>query len=394
MLRPDSELRPVEQLPMPSDVKRATAPSTSPASPQQNLADPPIEPPSVKLIVRLFLIPLVIVSLAVGVMFLIGRLAGSGPSFDEAIARLKNTSGGERTADWLIGPGAKQRYLDAKTLTDKMKSGMSVDERIKLADQLIDLLDNHVRNDEGEVQHFVLLALGRVWQLEPRRSDESADAFEARRVGTASAAESRQRVAQTLLRYAGAEQLATRKAAVLATAYLAGRPEADALKPMLIEKLRDDHEDVDVRIAAATALGPLSTPDDKAVIDALETATRDTKPEDAELVWSSSLSLAELNQPDVAPTILKLLDRNELSKLQYFDRETDPKNPSFRTLNDQEQQRILINTMLGAQKLQVPEVQAKLSELTEKDPSPRVRAAGVQILDSNRKHPTVDEPNR
>ena len=48
-----------------------------------------IEPPSAKLIVRLFLIPLLIVAAAVGVMFLIGLLAGREPSFDEAIARLR-----------------------------------------------------------------------------------------------------------------------------------------------------------------------------------------------------------------------------------------------------------------------------------------------------------------
>ena len=33
-------------------------------------------------------------------------------------------------------------------------------------------------------------------------------------------------------------------------------------------------------------------------------------------------------------------------------------------------------------------------DLTEHDPSPRVRAAGVEIIDSNRKRATVDEPNR
>src|SRR5262245_62059070 len=104
-------------LPMPSDVTRATAAASTP---DQAV----IEPPSVKLIVRLFLIPLLIVAAAVGVMFLVGLLAGKEPSFDEAIARLRSNAGGGRTAEYLIGPGAKQRYLDAKALTDKMKSGM------------------------------------------------------------------------------------------------------------------------------------------------------------------------------------------------------------------------------------------------------------------------------
>ena len=54
---------------------------------------------------RLFLIPLIIVAAAVGIMFLIGRLAGGTPSFDEALERLKNP-GGQRTVD-------RARVLDA-----------------------------------------------------------------------------------------------------------------------------------------------------------------------------------------------------------------------------------------------------------------------------------------
>src|SRR6266550_3221841 len=100
MLRSNAGDLSAEQLPMPSDLK-ATAPSAQDV--------PAIEPPSVKLIVRLFLIPLIIVAAAVGVMFLIGRMAGGEPSFDEAIARLRGTAGGQRTADYLVGPGAKQR---------------------------------------------------------------------------------------------------------------------------------------------------------------------------------------------------------------------------------------------------------------------------------------------
>jgi hypothetical protein len=66
--------------------------------------------------------------------------------------------------------------------------------------------------------------------------------------------------------------------------------------------------------------------------------------------------------------------------MRYFDRESDPINPSFRPLNDQEQQRILINTMIGARNLPVPQVREQLQKLAESDPSPRVRAAGREIL--------------
>src|SRR3954468_15292791 len=164
----------MDSLPMPSDVKK----TTGAAAPASN--DVVIEPPSVKLIVRLFLIPFFIVAVAVGVMFLIGRMAGGSPSFDEALARLKNP-GGERTAEMLVGPGSKQRYMDAKTIADKiMKVGTTPAERVKISDELIDVLDHHTSDAEGDVRHFLLLALGRAWQLDqPGAKDDSAEAAEA-----------------------------------------------------------------------------------------------------------------------------------------------------------------------------------------------------------------------
>jgi len=99
---------------MPSDVTSAqTEPDASPV----------IEPPSVKLIVRLFLIPLIIVSVAVGIMFLIAMMAGQTPSFEEALSRLKNP-GGQRTADWLIGPDIMGPGTTAKSLRT-FKAGLA-----------------------------------------------------------------------------------------------------------------------------------------------------------------------------------------------------------------------------------------------------------------------------
>src|SRR5439155_1956649 len=320
--------------------------------------------------VRLFLIPFFIVAAAVGVMFLIGRLAGGSPSFDEALARLRNP-GGERTVNVLVGPGSKQRYMDAKTVADKiMKVGADPGERVKISDDLIDVLDHHTTDQEGDVRHFLLLALGRAWQLNgPRAHEDSAQA-----------AEARQRALATLLKYADSGQVSNQKAAILALAYWAGRDEVRAALPMLIKKVRDESQDLDVRLAAATVLGPIATPSDQDVIEALRFATRDSNPVDIELVWGVSFSLAESKQKDVADTILMLLDRNELSKAKVLDRETDPKNPTYHELSDQEQQRILINTMIGAAKLDDARVQEKLRWLRDKDPSPRVRAAAQEVL--------------
>lgn len=358
---------------MPSDVKKPPATESDAALTRGPTslpdADPLPEPPSARLLVRLFLIPFIIVAVAVGIMFLIGRLAGTTPSFEDAVARLKNPGGG-RTAEVLIGPGSKQRYLDAKTLVDKMKQGMTEPQRIALTSDLIDILANHTQPGEGEVRHFLLLALGRVWQTDPAQPP----------MNSPEAVESRKKAIEALIRESDAPEVSTRKATVLAGVYLAGQEEARALLPVLIGKLGEGKEDPDVRIAAATALGPLARPDDREVLDALHAAMRQADERNAELVWSSALSLAQLGQKDVADTILMLLDRKELSRLRYYDRETDPQNPQMRTLSDQEQQRILINTMIGVQRYDVPAVQQRLRELAESDPSPRVRAAAREVL--------------
>jgi hypothetical protein len=362
---------------MPSEMKKAAPDGgAAPGAP----STPPVEPPSARLIVQLFLVPLIIVAAAVGVMFLIGVFAGAGgtPSFEQALQRLKNPGGG-RTADLLVGPGSKQRYMDAKTVADKiMKVGADPAERVKISDDIIDVIDNHTTDDEGEVRHFLLLTLGRAWQLDPNPANRS---------DSPAAAEARQRALATLFKYADSKQVSNQKAAILSLAYWAGRPEVRSAFGKLIEKLRDESQDLDVRLAAATVLGPIATPNDRDVIDGLNFALRDTNPANIELVWGSALSLAQLNQKEVADTILMLLDREELAKAKVLDRETDPKNPTYRTLSDQEQQRILINTMIGAARLDAPTVQDKLRWLEQNDPSPRVRAAAQEVIQSHKKPP-------
>ncbi len=363
----------MNELPMPSDVKKEQP------APEGAAADTSaIEPPSVKLIVRLFVIPAIIVAVAVGIMFLIGMMAGSPSNFEDALGRLKRPGGG-RTADWLVGPGSKQRYIDAKTLVDKMKSGMNEAERIEIAKDLTDIIDNFTKDDEGDVRHFLLLALGRAWQIEPRKAGETDEQWNARLMNSPNAVDSRQKVIGSLLKYADSAQLQTRKAALLAMMYWSGRDEAKQLAPRLIAVLRDAQQDLDARIAAATVLGPLANAD-PAAIEALHWAMRNADERGIELVWSSALSLSQMDQPDVADTILQLLDRKYLSTIKYYDRESDPKNPAMRLLSEQEQQRILINTMIGAANLKSsPKVQTAIVNLTKNDPSPRVRAQGAQL---------------
>lgn len=359
---------------MPSDLKEKEDGATKELLP---------EPPGAKMLVRLFLIPLLIAGAVVGIMVPIAWMAGGPSGIDQAIADLKKP-GGERTVG-LVGPGAKQRYMAAKMISDQMKEmmarGMSEAERIKLANQLIDVAVHHTQAGEGEVQHFVLLALGRVWSIDPRQPS----------MDSAQAVASRKQTIETLIAFADARPVnaskeataaatSTRKAAVLGMGFLAGRAEANDAIPVLIRKLGEDPE-LDVRFAAASALGPLSHAKDQQVVDALQDAMRRAQRNEPEIVWAAAGSLAQMNVAEAKDVILMLLDRHQLKELDYFDREQDAANPVARKLSEEEQQRILINTMQCAVKLKMEAVQAKLREIAEKDPSVRVRAAGKELLE-------------
>jgi hypothetical protein len=330
-----------------------------------------VEPPSVKLILRLFIIPLLIAAAVVGIMLPIAHLAGGPSSLDAAMDRLKNP-GGERTMS-LVGPGAKQRYMDAKTLVDHMKAGLDEGQRIRLANQLVELLEKYVRPEEGEVQHFVLLALGRVWQKDPRQGEMKSPAAEA----------SREKVLETLMKYFDAQDVSARKAAILALAFWQGQDEARKAIPALIRKLGSVEEDVDVRMAAASTLGNIATGNDAEVVEALKQAMNETDPQKAELVWNAASALARLGREEAVPTMMKLLNRDELAKMRVYDRE-DPKRPDFRPLTDLEQQRFLANAMESAAHLKVPEVQAQLKKIAQTDPSMRVRAMAVEVLNGGK----------
>jgi hypothetical protein len=367
----------MSELPMPSQVRALAvkelgdAPQTPGAGMGEKDAPAVVQPPSVKLIARLFIIPLLIAAAVVGIMVPIAHMAGGPSSLDAAMERLKNP-GGERTMN-LVGPGAKQRYMDAKTLVDHLKSGLSEPQRIKLADQLVELLEKYVRPEEGEVQHFVLLALGRVWQKDPRQAEMISPAAEA----------SREKVLETLMKYFDAQDVSARKAAILALAFWQGQDEARKAMPALIRKLESREEDLDVRMAAASTLGNIAKPDDAAVVEALTQALNETDPQKAELVWNAASALARLGREEAVPTMMKLLNRDELAKMRVYDRE-DAKRADFRGLTDLEQQRFLANAMESASHLKVPEIQAQLKKIADSDPSMRVRAMAVEVLNGRK----------
>src|SRR5687768_159049 len=129
----------MSELLMPSDVEKQEGRAAPGGGPSQEL----VEPPSAKMFVRLFLIPLLIAAAVVGIMLPIGCLTEGSVSLETAITRLKNP-GGERTLG-MVGPGSKQRYMDAKAVVDHMKGGLTEEQRIKLAADLVAILETHTK---------------------------------------------------------------------------------------------------------------------------------------------------------------------------------------------------------------------------------------------------------
>lgn len=353
---------------MPSDVEKREG-RAAPGVPAQQ---PLVEPPSAKMVVRLFLIPLLVAAAVVGIMLPIGCLTEGPVSLETAITRLKNP-GGERTLG-MVGPGSKQRYMDAKAVVDHMKGGLNEEQRIKLAADVVEILDHHTKPEEGDVQQLMLLVLGRVWQINPQQPP----------MNSPEAQQSRQRVVDVLINHFDAQHVQARKAAILSLRFWDGREEARRAIPKLVQKLEDEREDVDVRMAAAVTLGNIGSANDQEVIAALSSAMRETDERNAEISWNAALALARFNRPEATGTIMKLLSREELSQMRVYDRESDPQNPVFRKLTELEQQRFLTNAMEWAKHLQVPEVQAQLKKIIDTDPSARVRTAGLETLSAQR----------
>ena len=234
---------------------------------------------------------------------------------------------------------------------------------------------------EGEVPHVLLLALGQVWMRQPdpaRPGQYLADK------DSPVVADARKRTLDALLKYADAPEINTRKAAILGLAYWKGREEARAAIPLLVGKLQKDPE-LDVKMSAATALGQLASGDDAAAVEALGEAMRNSDPHEVELVWNAAIALAQLNRPEAKDVVLRLLDRKELDTMQYYDRETDPKNPRMQGLSEFVKERILINAMIAAQHYAQPEVQAAIQKLSKDDPSDRVKQAAMEILEKQKK---------
>jgi HEAT repeat protein len=171
----------------------------------------------------------------------------------------------------------------------------------------------------------------------------------------------------------------------LALGYLK-QPEA---VPVLIEALQENDEDVVLySVWSLTVLGdgraqteilPLIEDDRPAIrkiaafslghfpgedsVNQLKKALRDSE---ADVTWNAALALAQLGNSSGAFILEKLLNRN------YLD--------GFPDLSDEEKEKIMINALYAMDQIRYSEAISTIKELSQSDPSLKVRKAAMDIL--------------
>ena len=118
-----------------------------------------------------------------------------------------------------------------------------------------------------------------------------------------------------------------------------------------------DHPDSRIRSIAVVAIGNIADPPS---IGRLRKALSDSEPN---VQWGAAISLAKMGDRTGKPVLLKMLDREYLSKFP----EVDP----------EEQNYLLLSAIGAASLLNEPELNAQLERLTKTDRNMKVRAAAL-----------------
>ncbi len=122
-----------------------------------------------------------------------------------------------------------------------------------------------------------------------------------------------------------------------------------------------DHSDSHIRLAAVMALGDIG---EKQSINLLKKALNDSEPN---VQWETSIALAKLNDASGRDILLKLLDRNYLSK--------------FPEVDIQEQTHIVLTTIAVAANLHDPQITEMIKHLAETDQNMNVRKLAMSVFE-------------
>jgi HEAT repeat protein len=268
---------------------------------------PPVEQPSAKFIIQLFVVPALIVMGIVGLWLSFNWLVRSA-----TIDPNRLIEGIER------GPSVA-RWQRANELADMLNSKRNAEMKRdpKLADHLAEILDREIdqSNDghdgqqEATLRHFLVLALG---EFEvPNGTDALLKAARTNRTEN-----------DKLVRYNAIKALAVRvyNLQKLDPPQQISNPD---LEPTLIALAGD--EDAEIRSAATYALGKLGTPES---IAKLEVLVDDPDPDTR---YNAAVALAHRGNAKATETLGEMLDLSELAKVARTDSKSDDQDPAFRS---------------------------------------------------------------
>ncbi len=329
--------------------------STSPTPhepPPPPLGDlPPVEPPSARFIMQLFVIPFIVVVILVCFLMLVyvmfGRLASGGDASDYVRAIRSNNP--------------NRRWRAAYELASLIHNDSRLASDPRLLGELTALLDEELSRPRGrgqvEVPQYLALAIGSFETLEARPAAGSADpiATLARALAEGQPREVRVAAATSLSRQADR---------------LAGKLEAPRAVEALVAASRTD--DSEVRQRAAYALGYFETPD---ALPALR--ERIMEDEDRIVRYNAAVALARQDDPAAIPVLREMLSPPDLEAVFASDLRERPEETRSRIEAIQLEALLTLQNAVAAGKTEVArQVRPDLLRLADSAP----KAVKVEVM--------------
>jgi len=222
--------------------------------------------------------------------------------------------------------GLTKRWQGAFELSKILSNPKLLPDDDRFSNELISAFE-HAKHDDNRIRQYLALAMGRTGKA---------------------------KFAQTLLDGLKDEK----EENISALIYSLGMLRVKDTAPALYEYI--DHPNARIRSVTIVALGNIANPDSKSLI---QKGLTDQEPN---VQWGAAISLANMGDATGKNILLKLLDRNYLSKFQEVDQN--------------EQNNLLLAALEASSLLKDQELRLKIKDLSETDRNMNVRAKAQKIL--------------
>ncbi len=334
------ETGPEESMPMPG--------GPDPSQDETNAEK--LQPPSFGLqMAQLVVIPAVIVVVCIGLAVLFGLVAGAKDDIDTHLLNLRQSSGTGKLPMGLQDPRYKDRGLAAYNIATMIPHITAPSEKQRISKALVDILDQHVANNEDLLGSYLLIAIGQLGQ---------AGGLDA------------------IIKRLDAPQSRVRQAAVGGVLSWPHPDQARQAIGDLQDRLLD--QEATVRSTAAAALGQLGQPGDLRLINAL----RDAMEQSTGLVmrearWNAAVALARLGDAKAGRFVADvLLDREALSQMPAGETGTQAQQKMTRAAAD----RVMLAAIISVGQSDDPSIQDKIRQIADNDPSRLLRSTAQKLL--------------